>query len=308
LRVWLVVVNALLLGVSLSLLAFTDQTDRYFAWTVSPPLTAAFLGAGYAASCVFQLLAARQQMWIHAWIAPIGALLFTGLTLLATLIHLDRFHVNSFIGQLWLVIYAIAPPVMVVLLVRQWRTLGVDPDRTRPLATWLRILLGVQALVLIPAGAGLFLAPQLSPQLWPWVLTPLTARAIGAWLIAVWRGHEPSRLGERPGPRVDRTRQFCDLRRAAAGRNRPLSSYSELAQPAGLAVCAVPGAPARIRGWWLIPAPSYRVAVTAAADALTDACLRCPRRNVGETPPPITLIIFGMVSGNGRTWPEFSRV
>ncbi len=170
------------------------------------------------------------------------------LTLLATLIHLDRFHVNSFIGQLWLVIYAIAPPVMVVLLVRQWRTLGVDPDRTRPLATWLRILLGVQALVLIPAGAGLFLAPQLSPQLWPWVLTPLTARAIGAWLIAVWRGHEPSRLGERPGPRVDRTRQFCDLRRAAAGRNRPLSSYSELAQPAGLAVCAVPGAPARIRG------------------------------------------------------------
>src|SRR5216683_6860232 len=91
LRVWLVVVSALLLGVSLSLLVLTEQTDRFFAWTVSPPLTAAFLGAGYAASCVFQLIAARQRLWIRARIAPVGALLFTSLTLLATLIHLDRF-------------------------------------------------------------------------------------------------------------------------------------------------------------------------------------------------------------------------
>ena len=188
LRVWLVVVSALLLGVSLSLLVFTDQTDRYFAWTVSPPLTAAVLGAGYGASCVFQLLAARQRVWMHARIAPLGALLFTSLTLLATLIHLDRFHLNSFIGLAWLGIYAIAPPVMVVLLILQWRTPGVDPDRTRPLASWLRILLGVQALVLIPVGAGLFLAPQLSAQFWPWDLTSLTARAIGAWLIAVGAG------------------------------------------------------------------------------------------------------------------------
>ena len=63
LRVWLVVVGALLLGVSLSLL--------------SPPLTAAFLGAGYAARCVLQLLAAREQMWTHTRMAPIGGLLCT---------------------------------------------------------------------------------------------------------------------------------------------------------------------------------------------------------------------------------------
>jgi hypothetical protein len=61
-RVWLVAVSALLLGVSLSLLVLTERTDRFFAWTISPPLTAAFLEAGYAASCVFQVLAARQRL------------------------------------------------------------------------------------------------------------------------------------------------------------------------------------------------------------------------------------------------------
>jgi hypothetical protein len=182
------VVSALLLGVSLSLLLLTEQTDRYFAWTVSPPLTAAFLGAGYAASCVFQLMAARQKLWIHARIAPPGALLFTTLTLIATLIHLDHFHLDTFIGTFWLLIYAVAPPVMMLILIRQWRTPGADLPRQQPLATWLLTLLGLQALVLVPVGAGLFIAPQLVGPLWPWAPTPLTGRAIGAWLIALGAG------------------------------------------------------------------------------------------------------------------------
>jgi hypothetical protein len=187
-RIWLIAVSALLLGVSLSLLVLTEQTERFFAWTISPPLTAAFLGAGYAASCVFQLLAAWQKLWIHARIAPLGALLFTSLTLLATLIHLDRFHLDSFIGVFWVSIYAIAPPVMLILLIRQWRMPGADPDRRQPLATWLRLLLGLQALVLVPLGAALFVSPLSVAPLWPWTLTPLTAQATGAWLIAVGAG------------------------------------------------------------------------------------------------------------------------
>ena len=127
-------------------------------------------------------------MWIHARIAPIGALLFTGLTLLATLIHLDRFHLDSPIGVFWVAIYAVAPPGMLVLLIRQWRMPGADADRTQPLVTWLRLLLGMQSLILVPLGAALFVAPTLMGPLWPWTLTPLTARAIGAWLIAVGAG------------------------------------------------------------------------------------------------------------------------
>ena len=34
-------------------------------------------------------------------------------------------------------------------------------------------------------GAGLFLLPSVVAPLWPWPLTTLTSRAIGAWLIGI---------------------------------------------------------------------------------------------------------------------------
>jgi hypothetical protein len=77
---------------------------------------------------------------------------------------------------------------MLVLLIRQWRMPVADPDRRHPLSIWLRVLLVLQALILVPLGAALFIAPLLTAPLWPWMLTPLTARAIGAWLITVGAG------------------------------------------------------------------------------------------------------------------------
>jgi hypothetical protein len=50
-----------LVGVQLFIL--TERTDRYFAWTVEPPLTAAALGGAYWASSIMELLASRQPTW-----------------------------------------------------------------------------------------------------------------------------------------------------------------------------------------------------------------------------------------------------
>jgi len=47
------------------------HTDSYFAWTIKPPLTAAFLGAGYAAGLVLVLLGLRAQAWVEARIAVV---------------------------------------------------------------------------------------------------------------------------------------------------------------------------------------------------------------------------------------------
>lgn len=41
-------------GITLNLL--TEQTDRFFAWTIATPLTAAFLGAAYWPSCILGFL------------------------------------------------------------------------------------------------------------------------------------------------------------------------------------------------------------------------------------------------------------
>lgn len=89
-----------------------------------------------------------------------GVLLFTLLTLVATLIHPDLFHKGSFFGWAWLVVYIVVPPAIIVCLVGQLRTEGADPPRRAPLPGWLRAVLGVQAAVMLAFGMGLSLAPN----------------------------------------------------------------------------------------------------------------------------------------------------
>jgi len=50
--------------VGISLFLLSEQTDQYFAWTVKPPLMAAFLGGGYWASVCLEMLAACERVWV----------------------------------------------------------------------------------------------------------------------------------------------------------------------------------------------------------------------------------------------------
>ena len=45
-----------------ALFLFPSRTAELFAWTIQPPLTAAFLGAGYAAGCTLVLLSLRDPV------------------------------------------------------------------------------------------------------------------------------------------------------------------------------------------------------------------------------------------------------
>jgi mannose/fructose/N-acetylgalactosamine-specific phosphotransferase system component IIC len=179
-----------LAGIQLFIL--TEYTDRYFAWTINSPLTAAALGGAYWASSIMELSASRQPSWARARIAVPAVLLFTTLTFVTTVLHLDNFHLgNGFAAStqlvtwLWILVYALVPVLMSILLVLQLRTVGVDEPRTNPLPPWLRVVLGLHAVVLLAFGFALFVAPAATLSLWPWTLTPLTARAIGAWLLGL---------------------------------------------------------------------------------------------------------------------------
>jgi hypothetical protein len=46
-------------------------------------------------------------------------------------------------------------------------------------------LLITHAALLLPLGVTLLAAPEIAAQVWPWTLTPLTGRAIGAWLLGL---------------------------------------------------------------------------------------------------------------------------
>lgn len=190
-RLMLLVASALVLSVGISLNLLTEQTERFFAWTIATPLTAAFLGAAYWSSALLEFLGSRERIWVNVRSTVPAVLLFTLLTLIVTLIHRDRFHFNSpdpitVAGTwVWLVVYALVPLILGYLWLEQVRAPGIDPPRAFPPPPWQRVLLALQSLVMIPLGIALLLVPEQIAPLWPWMLTPLTGRAIGAWLFSI---------------------------------------------------------------------------------------------------------------------------
>lgn len=172
------------------LFVLSEHTDAWFAWTIRPPLTAAFLGAGYAAGFLMALLALRSHAWAHARVPVLTVLVFSALTLAATLLHRDRFHwaadglVARFAAWFWLAVYLVVPVALVLLAVHQQRMPGADPERRQPPPRWLSAVLAAQGAVMLVVGVALFADPSRATTLWPWPLTPLTARVVAAWLVA----------------------------------------------------------------------------------------------------------------------------
>ena len=181
---------AILLVTSVGVFTFvlSTETERLFAWTINPPLTAAFLGANYFAAFFLALLAARERIWAHAAIAYAVSVVFTTVTLAATLLHLDRFNFDNANGWLWTIVYVTVPPYLVLVGLRQLRVPGDDPPRTAPIPGWLVGLVSAQAVIALAVGVLLFAWPSTADELWPWPLTPLTSRTVAAWSLALAAG------------------------------------------------------------------------------------------------------------------------
>ena len=190
-RALLYVGGGFVLAAGFQLWVFADRTDDVFAWTIRSELTAAWLGSFYWSAAVLALLSARERTWARARLGVPGVLAFVWLTLLATVLHLDLFHLDAprFIAQaaawVWLAVYVAEPPLLVWAFVAQLRAPGADPPRPAPLPRSYRAALAVQAAILIALGVALFVAPQDVGDVWPWGLTELTGRAIAAWLLAL---------------------------------------------------------------------------------------------------------------------------
>jgi hypothetical protein len=189
---WLLLVAAgLVFLAGVQLFVFPLRTDRWFAWTIASPMTAVFLGASYWSAVALELSAARSRRWDEARIAIPAVFVFTSITLVVTLVHLDLFHLAAdleagtrAVTWGWIAVYAVVPVLMVAAVVRQ-RARGTAVRRERSLPGAVRIVLVVQGAGLLAVGGALLLAPSWADGGWPWPLTTLTARAVGAWLVGL---------------------------------------------------------------------------------------------------------------------------
>jgi hypothetical protein len=162
------------------LLLAPGQTERLFAWPISPTMTAMTLGAAYLAGVVFfaRVIFAGEWDAVAVGFAPVVA--FASLLGVATLLHWDRFTHDHVAFWTWTALYLTTP--FLVLLV--WlRNLPAGPPRSAQddlMSSPVRVVFAVLGLITGVISLGLFLFPEQFADQWPWTLSPLTARVIAA--------------------------------------------------------------------------------------------------------------------------------
>jgi hypothetical protein len=176
-------------GIQLYLLS--AHTERFFAWTIVNPLTAATIGGFYLGAVSIGGLSACQRRWDLARVGVPGILVFLWLTLIASLTHLAIFHIhaNALPPRLaaggWLLIYLVEPPLLSLAWILQRSGRAVDPPSAAPMPIWYRVVCLLVAGPVFGFGVALYLVPVRLGRSWAWPLTPIAAQTLAAWFTAL---------------------------------------------------------------------------------------------------------------------------
>jgi hypothetical protein len=181
-------------GTGFALYAFPDRTADYWAWTIAAEPSAASFGAGYLGAGVALTLGALTREWRRARVVVVLVFALTSLALVVTMLDFEPFAIGEgglteAVAWTWLVVYVALPPLALAAFVLQERAGGAgEYDVAVPMLRWTQLLLGGAAAVVGVLGVGLLVDWGWLAERWPWPLTPLTARFIGAWLVTYAAG------------------------------------------------------------------------------------------------------------------------
>lgn len=183
-----------------------QHLEQWFSWQIPSRLTTALMGAGYIGGAYFFLrvgfgrkqrqiqldtgqggnsnlqISAPTPSWheVHLGYGPVT--LFTIFMLLATVLHWDKFLTDNWPFWVWLVIYVVTPLLVpLVWLINRGRDPGMPEPGDRLVPGWLRIIMGAAGLILLLLTTAAFIYPDVLINMWPWTLTPLTARVMAGF-------------------------------------------------------------------------------------------------------------------------------
>jgi drug/metabolite transporter (DMT)-like permease len=138
-------------------------------------LASAYLGGFWFFVCVL-----RERRWAAVKLGFPAVALFATLLGVATVVHWEKFSHGHVAFWLWAGLYLTAPFLVAGAWVANTSVSappGDDEDRLGVVARWAVGAVGLGALV---TGMAMFLSPATMMPIWPWALTPLTCRVVGA--------------------------------------------------------------------------------------------------------------------------------
>ena len=178
----LIVLVALVIA-GIILYFFPFNTKELFAWEIMPQMTALVMGAGYLYGSYFLirvLVGGRWHWFTNGFLAITPFTWFMGA---ASLLHLDRF--NGFPPAIWawLGLYFLTPFVIPALWLRNRVTDPGTPEADDVIVPKVaRLISVIGGGLLFAVALFMFFFPQGAIDIWPWQLTPFTARVVGGWV------------------------------------------------------------------------------------------------------------------------------
>src|SRR3954462_760426 len=177
--VWVLFVLAAANGLFLYLLP--AQADAHYAWSIKPPVNAAFIGAGFLAGTVATALVLfGTRRWRSLQTLPPALWVLATALAAATVIHHDRFKFDYPPTWVWTLVYAGVPFAVPYLVWRQRADAEPEPEAD-PALNALRAVSAVVGVLVLLGAVALFIAPVDLGKHWLWPLTPLLSRAVAAW-------------------------------------------------------------------------------------------------------------------------------
>lgn len=160
---------------------FPDQTGERFAWPVKPPLTAMLMAAAYAGGVYFFSWVVAARRWLSVKQGFLPVITFATILGVATILHWNKFTHGHIAFILWAGLYFSTPFLVFGAWLHNRKVETPDQRQAGSILPigW-RLFFGLQAASTLLPAVVLFLAPSLVIPVWPWQLTPLTARVMGA--------------------------------------------------------------------------------------------------------------------------------
>jgi hypothetical protein len=159
------------------------DTQRWFAWTIRPTMTPMVLGSAYLGGAWFFIQVVRAHRWHTVRIGFIPVMLFASCLGIATIIHWDKFNHAHVAFWLWAGLYFTTPFLVLGAYVRNQTTAPPPTPTELRVTTLARTAMAATGVAAVGLGAYLFVFPARAITVWPWALTPLTARVMGAVLL-----------------------------------------------------------------------------------------------------------------------------
>jgi hypothetical protein len=172
----------LLIVAGAPLVALPDRSADWFAWTVASPLTATLAGGLLWSVAAMAVAAVVSSRWVDARGAVLSVLAVGPFCVVVAFLGADDLH-DDWLQWAWVGIHAVLPVLAGAALLTGRTGESVQREESPSPALSALVALGAGALLAI-AGV-LLLDPSRGARMWPWPVTVIDARTIGAVVFAI---------------------------------------------------------------------------------------------------------------------------